>query len=99
MQIQFLDASAAPTTRLIARLVNQDALPAELEPVLAEGARATRFAGKAGQMFEGFVERGGSLVRVVLAGIGSPTADDRIGAIERAGAGLVSRFLTSGEPG
>jgi leucyl aminopeptidase len=80
-------------------LVNQDALPAELEPVLAEGARATRFAGKAGQMFEGFVERGGSLVRVVLAGIGSPTADDRIGAIERAGAGLVSRFLTSGEPG
>jgi leucyl aminopeptidase len=99
MQIQFLDASATPTTRLIARLVSQDAIPAELEPVLAEGARATRFTGKAGQIFEGFVERGGSLVRVVLAGIGSPTGDDRIGAIERAGAGLVSRFLTSGEPG
>ncbi|MCW1431002.1 leucyl aminopeptidase [Novosphingobium sp. JCM 18896] len=98
MQIQFLDASATPSTRLIARLVNQDAIPAELEPVLAEGARATRFAGKAGQIFEGFVERGGKLVRVVLAGIGSPDADDRISALERAGAGLVARFLTSGEP-
>lgn len=98
MQIQFLDASATPSTRLIARLVNQDAIPAEIEPVLAEGARATRFAGKAGQIFEGFVERGGKLVRVVLAGIGSPDADDRISALERAGAGLVARFLTSGEP-
>ncbi|MEJ5976480.1 leucyl aminopeptidase [Novosphingobium sp. PS1R-30] len=98
MQIQFLDASATPSTRLIARLVNQDAIPAELEPVLAEGARATRFAGKAGQIFEGFAERGGTLVRVALAGIGSPDADDRISALERAGAGLVARFLTSGEP-
>ncbi|MBW8755052.1 MAG: leucyl aminopeptidase [Sphingomonadales bacterium] len=99
MQIQFLEASAMPSTRLVARLVNQDAIPAELEPVLAEGARATRFSGKAGQIFEGFVERGGTLVRVALAGIGSPTAEDRISAVERAGAGLVARFLTSGEPG
>jgi leucyl aminopeptidase len=99
MRIQFLEASATPTTRLVARLANQDALPAELEPVLAEGARATRFAGKAGQIFEGFVERGGKLVRIALAGIGSPTAEDRISAVERAGAGLVARFLTSGETG
>jgi leucyl aminopeptidase len=103
MQIQFLDASATPSTRLVVRPVNQDAIPAELEPVLAEGARATRFSGKAGQIFEGFVERGAEtnrgLVRVVLAGIGSPTADDRISAVERAGAGVVARFLTSGEPG
>ncbi|HEX8056806.1 MAG TPA: leucyl aminopeptidase [Novosphingobium sp.] len=99
MQIQFLDASATPSTRLVVRPVNQDAIPAELEPVLAEGARATRFSGKAGQIFEGFVERAGGLVRVVLAGIGSPTADDRISAVERAGAGVVARFLTSGEAG
>ncbi|MBV1688278.1 leucyl aminopeptidase [Novosphingobium sp. G106] len=99
MQIQFLDASATPSTRLVVRPVNQDAIPAELEPVLAEGARATRFSGKAGQIFEGFVERAGGLVRVVLAGIGSPTADDRMSAVERAGAGVVARFLTSGEPG
>ena len=98
MQIQFLDASTTPSTRLVARLVNLDAIPAELEPVLAEGARATRFSGKAGQIFEGFVERNGKLVRVALAGIGSPDADDRISALERAGAGLVARFLTSGEP-
>jgi leucyl aminopeptidase len=99
MKIQFLETSATPATRLVARLVNQDSLPAELEPVLAEGARASRFSGKAGQIFEGFVERDGSLVRVALAGIGSPTADDRIAAIERAGAGLAARFLTSGETG
>jgi leucyl aminopeptidase len=99
MQIQFLAASAAPSTRLVARLVNQEAIPAELEAVLAEGARASRFSGKAGQIFEGFVERNGSLVRVALAGIGSPTADDRISALERAGAGLVARFLSSGETG
>jgi leucyl aminopeptidase len=36
-------------------VVNQDALPADLEPVLAEGAKAmSRFSGKAGQLFEGF---------------------------------------------
>ena len=99
MQIQFLDASAMPSTRLVARLVNQDAIPAELEPVLSEGARASRFSGKAGQIFEGFVERGGNLLRVALAGIGSPTAEDRLSALERAGAGVVARFLTSGEPG
>jgi leucyl aminopeptidase len=99
MKIQFLEASATPSTRLVVRLVNQDALPAEIEPVLAEGARATRFSGKAGQIFEGFVERGGKLVRIALAGIGSPTAEDRISAVERAGAGLVARFLTSGETG
>jgi len=98
MQVQFLDASAKPATRLVARLVNQDAIPAELEPVLAEAARASRFSGKAGQIFEGFVERSGGMVRLALAGIGSPTADDRVSALERAGAGVVARFLTSGEP-
>jgi leucyl aminopeptidase len=98
MQIQFLEASARPATRLVARLVNQDALPAEIEPLLAEGARAARFAGKAGQIFEGFVEREGRLVRVALAGVGNPAAEDRRSALERAGAGLVARFLTSGEP-
>ena len=59
MEIEFLDAHAVPTTRLVAHVVNQDAIPAELEPVLAEAARASRFSGKAGQIFEGFVERGG----------------------------------------
>ncbi|HEY0959096.1 MAG TPA: leucyl aminopeptidase [Novosphingobium sp.] len=97
MRIQFLDAAATPTARLVARVVNQDAIPADLEPLLVEGARATRFSGKPGQIFEGFVERGARLVRVALAGIGGSDSEDRNSAIERAGAGLVARFLTSGE--
>ncbi|MDR2856374.1 MAG: leucyl aminopeptidase [Novosphingobium sp.] len=99
MRIRFLETSTSPATRLVVRLVDQDAIPAGLEPVLAEGAQASRFSGKAGQIFESFVDRSGRLVRVVLAGIGSPAAEDRIPALERAGAGLVARFLTSGETG
>ena len=97
MQIQFLDASAVSPARLVARFVNQDAVPADLEPVLVEAARMARFSGKAGQLFEGFVDRGGQIVRVALAGIGAADAGDRGGAIEKAGAGLVAKYLASGE--
>jgi leucyl aminopeptidase len=97
MQIQFLDAPPSPSPRLVVRPVNQDALPADLEAVLAEGARASRFTGKAGQLFEGFVERGGNVVRLVLAGLGAPGAKDRRAAIERAGAGLAAKYVASGE--
>lgn len=97
MQIQFIDASDSLPSRLVARLVNQDALPADLESVLAEAAAASRFAGKAGQIFEGFVERDGQVVRVALAGLGKADAKDRSGALERAGAGLVAKYLASGE--
>ncbi|MEJ2457321.1 MAG: M17 family peptidase N-terminal domain-containing protein, partial [Novosphingobium sp.] len=97
MQIQFLDASATTSGRLVARLVNQDSVPADLEPVLAEAAKMARFSGKAGQMFEGFAEREGQVVRVVLAGIGGADAKDRKGAIEKAGAAIVAKYLTSGE--
>ena len=97
MQIQFVDALEGPAPRLVARLVNQDAIPADLEPVLAEGARAARFSGKAGQLFEGFVERGGQVVRVALAGLGSVSAKDRATALERAGAALTAKYMASGE--
>lgn len=97
MNIQFLDAVAPQNGRVVARLVNQDAFPADLEPVLLEGAKASRFSGKAGQVFEGFVERSGKVVRVALAGIGAPSAKDRRSAIEKAGAAVVARYLTSGE--
>jgi len=97
MQIQFLDAPASPAPRLVARLVNQDAMPADLDPVLSQAAIASRFSGKAGQIFEGFIERDGQLVRLALAGIGQPSADDRRSAIERAGAGLAAKYLASGE--
>jgi leucyl aminopeptidase len=97
MNIQFLDAAAAAPARLVARFVNQGAIPADIEQVLVEGAKASRFTGKAGQVFEGFVERDGKAVRVALAGIGAADAKDRKGAVERAGAAVVAKYLTSGE--
>ena len=57
----------------------------------------SRFAGKTGQVFEGFAERGGKVVRIALAGIGAPGGDDRKSSLEQAGAALASRYLTSGE--
>lgn len=97
MQIQFLDASSTPSSRLVAYLTNRDSIPAGLESVLAEGASISRFTGKAGQLFEGFVERGGSVVRVALAGIGAPLASDRRSVIERAGSALAAKYVKSGE--
>jgi leucyl aminopeptidase len=97
MQIQFLDASAEPTSRVVARFVNQDAIPADLGPVLAEAARLSRFTGKAGQLFEGFVEHGGQVLRLALAGLGKAGVDDRRAAIEKAGAAVTAKYLTSGE--
>ena len=93
MKVEFSGAAAG----IVARIVDQDALPAALEPVIREGARATRFSGKPGQIFESFVERGGSTVRIALAGAGEKSTSGRQANLERAGAGLVARFLTSGE--
>jgi leucyl aminopeptidase len=102
MQIQFVDAvsapSGAPGYALVARLVNEDALPGDLGNVVAEGARIARFTGKAGQIFEAFVESGGAVVRVALAGLGKADAADRAEALEKAGGALSARYLTAGEP-
>ena len=97
MQIEFLDTLPSPAIRLSARLCLADSLPAGLEPVLAEGAKAARFASKPGQIFEGFVDRDGLVARVALAGIGKADADDRQHALEKAGAGLTAKYLASGE--
>ncbi len=97
MQVRFLDDSTSGEARIVAHLVNQNALPAGLEPVLAEGAAMSRFAGKAGQVFEGFAERGGKVVRVALAGIGAAGAEDRKASLEQAGAALAAKYLASGE--
>ena len=96
MHIVFSDALA---DRLVAQLVDQDAMPAGVDPVLAEAARAGRFTGKPGQLVESFVTRGGAVGRVVLLGVGGKGAGDRLASFERAGAGLVARFLTCGETG
>ena len=61
------------------------------------GAAAARFTGKAGQVFEAFVERDGAVVRLALAGAGDPADADRLGALERAGAALAAKYRASGE--
>ena len=97
MQIEFVAGPLAATVSPVARIVDQDALPADLDPVLVESARAARFTGKAGQAHEGFVAREGAIVRLALAGAGDAKAKDRSAALERAGAALTAKFLTSGE--
>jgi leucyl aminopeptidase len=77
--------------------VNQDALPVELDEVVTEGARASRFTGKAGQIFEAFVSSGGAVARIALAGLGDAAAATRTDSIEKAGAALAAKYLTSGE--
>lgn len=96
MKITFRQAAEAGAARLVARIVEPDTLPEDLERPLAEGARAARFAGKTGQLFEGFVERDGAVTRVALVGAGNG-GDDRSAALERAGAALAAKYLTSGE--
>lgn len=97
MKIQFLDAGVKSEAGILVRPVNQDALPAELETVLADGARQSRFSGKAGQVFEGFASREGKTVRVVLAGLGEADGAERTAAAEKAGGAVAAKYLTSGQ--
>ena len=92
MKISFA-AAVPPTATLVARLAEPDALPAGLEPALAAGAKASRFTGKSGQLFDGFVAHGEAVQRVALVGLG----DKDETALEKAGAALTAKFVTSGE--
>ncbi len=100
MQIRFTAGPAQTTASvpasIIVRIVDQDAVPTDLEPVLAEAAKATRFTGKTGQFLEGFVTRGAGVERAVLVGAGEAASKDRASALEKAGATLTAKFLTSG---
>ena len=96
MQIDFL-ASPDTTPRLMARIVALDALPADLPRTLAEGATASRFTGKAGQLFEAFHQDGETVQRLALAGAGKRGEDGWLAALEKGGAALTARYLTSGE--
>ncbi len=101
MQIHFsqdLPSNAGPTNaRLLAQVVDQGKLPDNLERALVDGASAARFKGRAGQIFESFVERDGKSVRLVLAGAGERDAEKRQANLEKAGAALTAKFLRSGE--
>ena len=96
MKISFAAAPAADA-RVIARPVNQNSPLANLDPAIAEGAKVTRFAGKTAQLFEGFVSEGGKIVRTFLLGAGEAGDSARAGNLEKAGAALTARLLTSGE--
>ncbi|WP_298467834.1 leucyl aminopeptidase [uncultured Erythrobacter sp.] len=96
MQIQFTETSPA-NVRLVARVVNQGDALADLDAALTDGAHAARFAGRTGQVFEGFAMDEGSLKRVALTGAGESAAANRRLNVEKAGAALTAKFLTSGE--
>jgi len=100
MKVSFVAKGAsAPQSlpRLIVRVVEQDKLPASLDAVVAQGAQASRFTGKVGQVFETFGQGPGGLVRNALVGIGDPGGEGRLQAYERAGAAVTAKYLASGE--
>ncbi|MEO6041061.1 MAG: leucyl aminopeptidase [Croceibacterium sp.] len=97
MKIHFRAAADGSTPRLVAHFVEQDKVPIGLDRAAAEGARASRFSGKAGQVFETFAEQGGRVERVALVGLGGEAAEAREPALERAGAALAAKYMTSGE--
>jgi leucyl aminopeptidase len=97
MQIEFVAGPLPATASPLARIVDQDALPADLDPVLLEGAKSSRFTGKVASLHEGFVGHGGKVVRIALVGAGETKAKDRNSALERAGAALTAKYGASGE--
>jgi leucyl aminopeptidase len=97
MKIEFVTAPLAAETSPIAYLIEQDKLPGGFDPVLAQGAKSSRFSGKTGQLHEGFASRDGAVVRVALVGTGESGAKDRQSALERAGAAIAAKYIASGE--
>ncbi|AKM09179.1 leucyl aminopeptidase [Croceicoccus naphthovorans] len=96
MKIRFAP-SAPADAGIVARIVNLDAMPAGLPATVTEGAAASRFAGKPGQVFDGFGEVDGKVRRLALAGAGKADAEGRLANLEKAGATLTAKYLTSGE--
>ncbi|MCA1662158.1 MAG: leucyl aminopeptidase [Novosphingobium sp.] len=95
MKVTFA-AGGSSAPRLVVRVAEQDTLPPGLQAILAEAARASRFTGKLGQVFESFASDGG-LRRHALVGIGEPSPEGRLQAFERAGAAVAAKYLCSGE--
>ncbi|RVQ66901.1 leucyl aminopeptidase [Croceicoccus ponticola] len=96
MNIRFAKELPADV-RLVAMIADADTLPGGLPQTVTEGASASRFAGKSGQVFEGFAEMDGKVRRIALSGAGKPDDKERLANLEKAGAGLAAKFLTSGE--
>lgn len=97
MKIEFVSGPLTTTASPLARIVDQGVLPADLDAVTLQGARASRFSGKAGQLFETFFSRDGTVIRLALVGAGEPADKDRRAALERAGAAIAAKYIASGE--
>ncbi|KZY21512.1 leucyl aminopeptidase, partial [Erythrobacter sp. HI0037] len=95
MHIQF-SQSRPQSARLVAQVTDKGKLPEGLEKALAEGAESARFKGKAGQLFEGFVERDGQVLRLALAGAGDRNDETRLANCEKAGAALAAKYQSIG---
>ena len=67
-------------------------LPLESGSVVVEGAKAARFEGGAGEVFDIFVHQNGQTLRVALVGTGGNARAD----LERAGGQLVAKYQRSG---
>ena len=97
MKIQF-SQSRPHDARLVAHVVDQGKLPSVINAAMRAGAEAARFKGNAGQTFDGFVEDGGSVARLAIAGAGDRNDEARLANLEKAGAALAGRFQSTGEP-
>ena len=96
MHIQF-SQSRPQGARLIAHVVDKGKLPAATNAAMRAGAEAARFKGSAGQTFDGFVEDGGQVARLALAGAGDRNDEARLANLEKAGAALASKFQSTGD--
>ena len=96
MHIQF-SQSRPQVARLVAQVTDKGKVPAGLEKPLVEGMEAARFKGAPGQVFEGFAERDGQVLRLALAGLGDKSDEARLANCEKAGAALAAKYQASGE--
>ncbi|NOW46904.1 leucyl aminopeptidase [Novosphingobium sp. SG751A] len=100
MIVTFLANPPASVLAPVARFVGGEGWEEGLPAVIAAGARAARFAGRTGQLFEGFADVDGVVSRLALVGLGESdgdaSADDRRAALEKAGGALAAKYRTSG---
>ncbi|EDL48586.1 leucyl aminopeptidase [Erythrobacter sp. SD-21] len=96
MHIQF-SQSRPQGARLIAHVVDKGKLPAATNAAIRAGAEAARFKGNASQTFDGFVEDGGQVARLAIAGAGDKSDEARLANLEKAGAALAGKFQSTGD--
>ena len=96
MQIEF-SQSRPEAVRILIQATTKGALPEGLERAMEEGAKAARYKGSAGQLFDGFVERDGAVQRLVLVGTGAADAEGRAANCEKAGAAISGKYQSAGE--